>query len=1020
MFVLFCAFTATWAASPDARQPIVKQDVVFEEVDGVVAVEAEHFAKQTLNKVRSWYVFTPDQQPEIDPDGDPPHLADASGGAYVEILPDTRRTHGDKLVSGQNFVNQPGKMAVLHYRVHFNTPGKYYVWARIFSTGTEDNGMHVGIDGTWPETGQRMQWTGKRKWVWGSKQRTAKKHGGEPYKLFLHVDKPGEHVISFSMREDGTEFDKWMMIREKKASVTGPGPASRVKKGRLPKPFAAADASAAPAAPAAPAPEPTRATGNLPARSVVVGARQFDIEGTNYYLDRGKWLAINPKQHKSAAAKAKVAIPAGTYHVTLYAVGENDGKSRFELFVAGKSVGTFICPQARKTYEEGPKYTRTWPNVPVGRNASLGVRSWTASADGEEYSRARIAKVTFVPSNAKDPGMLVFSGAPAAPAAPAPEPTSGGPLVLPRKPDGSGKTTVGGELKQWHKVTLSLDGPFAHERDNAPNPFLDYRMTVTFQHESGSPRYVVPGYFAADGNAANTSAESGTTWRAHVSPDKTGTWTYRVSFVKGKQVAVSSAAGSPVANCDGKTGSFVVKATDKTGVDLRGKGRLQYVGTHHLRFAGSGEYFLKCGADAPENFLAYRDFDGAFKSDGQKDNLVKSWQPHVKDWRPGDPTWRGGKGKGMIGAINYLASEGLNAFSFLTLNIGGDDRNVFPYTTYGERLHLDCSRLDQWEIAFAHGERMGMYLHFKTQETENEMLLDRGDLGPQRKLYYRELIARFAHHLALNWNLGEENGALGKVNQSTSQRQAMARYFHDNDPYRHLIVIHNGKAPDDLLGDKSELTGYSLQTNRPNFENVHGRTLEYVNRSAKAGKPWVVACDEPGDAQHALRPDSDAGASHTDGRKNALWGNILAGGAGLEFYFGYKHAHSDLTCQDYRSRDRFWDYCRYALEFFRDNKIPFWEMTNADARVNSAKKSSRTYCLAKPGSVYLVYLPDGGAARLDLGKVGGTFMVQWFNPRKGGKLQTGSVQHVKGGGSADLGSPPADRDQDWLAVVRRR
>ena len=96
--------------------------------------------------------------------------------------------------------------------------------------------MHVGIDGTWPETGQRMQWTGKRQWVWGSKQRTAKQHGGEPHKLFLMVEKPGEHEIMFSMREDGTEFDKWMMIQEQKSSVGGHGPAPRVKQGSSPKP----------------------------------------------------------------------------------------------------------------------------------------------------------------------------------------------------------------------------------------------------------------------------------------------------------------------------------------------------------------------------------------------------------------------------------------------------------------------------------------------------------------------------------------------------------------------------------------------------------------------------------------------------------------------------------------------------------------------------------------------------------------------------------------------------------------
>src|SRR5262245_32746529 len=63
-----------------------------------------------------------------------------------------------------------------------------------------------------------------------------------------------------------------------------------------------------------------------------------------------------------------------------------------------------------------------------------------------------------------------------------------------RKPDGTGAVAVSGELKQWHRVTLTLDGPYAAERDVAPNPFTDYRLAVTFRHESGAPRYVVPGY----------------------------------------------------------------------------------------------------------------------------------------------------------------------------------------------------------------------------------------------------------------------------------------------------------------------------------------------------------------------------------------------------------------------------------------------------------------------------------------------------------------------------------------------
>ena len=578
---------------------------------------------------------------------------------------------------------------------------------------------------------------------------------------------------------------------------------------------------------------------------------------------------------------------------------------------------------------------------------------------------------------------------------------------------GQSAVTVSGELQQWHKVTLTIDGPEASE-DGDPNPFTDYRLNVTFVHPVTDLSYTVPGYFAADGDAANTSAASGNKWRVHLAPDHIGQWNYAVSFRKGSGVAVSDDgdAGEPVEAVDGLTGSFEIAPTDKSGRDFRGKGRLDYVGKHHLKFAGNNEFFLKAGVDAPENLLAYADFDGDFATDGHKDNFVKDWQPHVQDWKDGDPSWKDGKGKGLIGAVNYLASQGLNVFSFLTLNIEGDDRNVFPYTNYDERARLDCSKLDQWEMVLSHGDKLGMYLHFKTQEAENVNLLDKGELGPQRKLYYRELIARFGHHLALNWNLGEEVGLGTKV--STEKKVAWANYFFENDPYHHHIVIHNGNNHFDLLGDASALTGFSLQTNKPDFRNVHGATLRYLRRSVAAGKPWVVACDEPGDASHSLIPDAED-PTRDNARQNALWGNLMAGGAGVEWYFGYKHAHSDLTCQDFRVRENMWKQCRVALDFFRDQKIPFWDMSNADKLLYS----DNGYCLAQTeGNLYLVYAKQAADTSIDLTDASGVFQVLWFNPRSGGNIQVGSVEAVNGGGKYMLGQPPADSDKDWVAIVK--
>jgi hypothetical protein len=174
-----------------------------------------------------------------------------------------------------------------------------------------------------------------------------------------------------------------------------------------------------------------------------------------------------------------------------------------------------------------------------------------------------------------------------------------------------------------------------------------------------------------------------------------------------------------------------------------------------------------------------------------------------------------------------------------------------------------------------------------------------------------------------------------------------------------------------------------------------------------------VACDEPGDAQHALITDGED-PTHDNARKNGLWGNIMAGGAGVEWYFGYKHPHSDLTCQDYRSRDLMWDQCRYALQFFDRYEIPFWEMTCDDALAGRED----AYCLYKRGEVYLVYRKTGGKTTVDLSGVEGKYAVKWYDPRSGGDLQAGSVAAVSGGGVRDLGNPPDNAGRDWLAMVR--
>ena len=582
---------------------------------------------------------------------------------------------------------------------------------------------------------------------------------------------------------------------------------------------------------------------------------------------------------------------------------------------------------------------------------------------------------------------------------------------------------VEGALKRWHPLTLTFEGPQADEED-ALNPFRDYRLLVTFTHPASGAILTAPGYFAADGEAAETSATGGTKWRVHVTPHETGRWTYTASFRTGTDVALSldPDRGTPTA-FDGATGSFEIRDTDKAGRDHRTRGMLRYVGQRYLRF-DDGTYFVKGGADSPENLLAYVDFDDTYSlvNAGQErageapTAPLHRYEPHRADWTPGDPTWKDGKGKALIGALNYLAGKGVNVFSFLTMNVEGDGQDVWPWTAPDVRDRFDVSKLAQWEVVFTHADSLGLFLHFKTQETENDLLLDNGDLGPERRLYYRELVARFAHHMALNWNLGEENDIWEEREDPGQERiKAYIEYLHALDPYDHPVVIHTYPGQQEqvyrpLLAPASELDGVSIQTA---FDNVHTETLTWVRASAETPKPWVVANDEQGHYTTGVKPDGPD--SNRDAiRQHTLWGNLMAGGAGVEYYFGYQYPHNDLNAEDWRSRDQVWDDVHHALAFFQTH-VPFWTMQPDDALA----MGTEAYVLADRGEIYLVYLPHGGPLRLDLGADSLAYTVHWYDPRTGGALQTGSVDHVAGPGLVPLGLPPSAPEADWVILVRK-
>jgi hypothetical protein len=307
-------------------------------------------------------------------------------------------------------------------------------------------------------------------------------------------------------------------------------------------------------------------------------------------------------------------------------------------------------------------------------------------------------------------------------------------------------------------------------------------------------------------------------------------------------------------------------------------------------------------------------------------------------------------------------------------------------------------------------DHMGMMLHDVLTETENESYFEIQELGsaggfaPSRKIYYREMIARFGYHLAITWNIGEENGMddaspYGAGN-TTQQRKDAADYLRQVAYYKDNITVHNGDSGNDgiyapLLGYPS-LTGPEIQWAQNSDE--HGKVLYWRNASHANGHRWVVSLDEPWTSQTTM----------DQFRIWDVWGSYLAGAGGCEFF-----QTGDGNFDDFRTKEAFYVTVARARSFIEAN-VPFSTMQPADSLLSGAAG----YCLAAAGQSYLIYLPAGGTVSLDLTGASGSLDVRWFDPRNGGALQTGSVASVTGGSIRSLGNPPNNSGLDWAVLVK--
>lgn len=90
--------------------------------------------------------------------------------------------------------------------------------------------------------------------------------------------------------------------------------------------------------------------------------------------------------------------------------------------------------------------------------------------------------------------------------------------------------------------------------------------------------------------------------------------------------------------------------------------------------------------------------------------------------------------------------------------------------------------------------------------------------------------------------------------------------------------------------------------------------------------------DEQNRAEIGVAPDGFDTENRDLVRQRVLWGNLMAGGAGAEYYFGYYFPDSDLTANNMRTPNSKWKNLKHAFKFFQ-NFVLFWEMYPANELV---------------------------------------------------------------------------------------
>lgn len=533
------------------------------------------------------------------------------------------------------------------------------------------------------------------------------------------------------------------------------------------------------------------------------------------------------------------------------------------------------------------------------------------------------------------------------------------------------------EVKRWEMHEFVAQG-HAHVR----NPFRDGALVGEFVSPSGKT-HVVDGFYDGD-----------RTWRLRFAPDEEGAWRY---LLRGE------------------------------GVEILEEGTLQCI-------AAARHGFIRVHPENPYAF-AYSDGTPFFPMGDTCYGLF--------DDSPITPALR----------EEYLKARRAQRFNFVRMTIGHSEaraQNDPAFWAWGGTPQQPD--LDRFNPAFFHAFD-DLLAQLKKHEMNVELILlnfyrrpftDTRQWTPAReRQWLRYVLARYvAFDNVFLWTIANEyethpDGRYrlddpGDVNWA----KATAQFIKANDPFRHLVTVHpvisasrrgdNPRSPFDppwrigeFFGDADGIDVLSQQTGQAGEGVVWDDVLQCwkgdsstLVQSLRADRRFNKPVLNTENGYEYLRGDatSKKQVHHTDKVRRSAWRIVCAGGyfaAGFHGTIGHSDVWNRLDAPNrytFLVKDEGAAAQLGALYQFWA-ALPFWRMHPYPGVTGDA------VALAKPGDVYVVYLPHGGAATLDLTEAPGMFHARWFNPRTGRFNEPFSIA---GEGRRKLEAPDLE---DWAVQL---